>query len=465
MASLNTTRKSKLPPQGGIAPYGFEPSNTLRTHEGGAAATISPEQALRRAVCSCLLWENEFYESGQDVAARIVELAARVPPKILADLAVDARSHFNLRHVPLLLCAVLARTGAGSRLVGDTLAATIQRADELGEFLAIYAKVNGVAPSAVKKKLSAQIKRGLALAFGKFDAYALGKYATRTDAVVRGRDALFLAHPRPKDEEQAALWKRLADKEPIEVGGVDTWEVALSAGADKKETFERLLTDGKLGYLALLRNLRNMEQARVDPTLVHNAIIARRGARRVFPFRYVAAARAAPTMTDALDTALSEAISELPILPGRTAVLVDVSGSMAVRLSDRSDLTRMDAAAALAMLIHGDVRTFSFSNHIREISGERGLRGIEVIIGSQPHGSTELGMAVMTIDQMGFDRMIVITDEQSHTHVAEPNTPRAYLINVASAKNGVGYGERWTHLDGFSEQVIRWIHEFERLDG
>ncbi len=284
MASLNT-RKPALPPQGGSPPRLFEPSNTLRTHEGAPAARISPELALRRSVCSCLLWEDSFYESGQDIAARITELAGQVTPSVLADLAVDARSHFNLRHVPLLLCAVLARTGAGTRLVGDTLARTIQRADELSEFLAVYAKVNGVEPKALKKKLSAQVKKGLATAFGKFDHYQLAKYFSPSGEAgqpIKARDVMFLVHPKPRDAAQAELWKQLVAGK---VKSADTWEVGLSAGPaegvtkeqHKKDVFEGQLREGKLGYLALLRNLRNMTEAKVDTGLITDAIIARRG--------------------------------------------------------------------------------------------------------------------------------------------------------------------------------------------
>src|SRR5271166_779791 len=298
--------------------------SNLVTHEGAPAwGHMTPEQALRRSVLSCLLWEQEFYEDGQSIAGRIAEAAKTVSPRVLADLAYEARGKFNLRHVPLLLLALLAGRGVKDGLVGDAIAATIQRADELAEFLTIYAKVNGVAPGALKPKLSAQVKKGLAAAFTKFDAYQLAKY-DRAGAV-RLRDALFLCHAKPKDDEQGALWKQLIAGE---LTSPDTWEVALSGGADKKETFERLLREGNLGYLALLRNLRNMTQAGCDDALIREAILARKGAQRVLPFRYIAAARACPQMEPALDQALVASISAMPALRGKTAILVDVSGSM-----------------------------------------------------------------------------------------------------------------------------------------
>ena len=158
-----------------------------------------------------------------------------------------------------------------------------------------------------------------------------------------------------------------------------------SGGADKKETFERLLREHKLGYLALLRNLRNMVEAGVGDALIREAIIARRGgAERVLPFRYVAAARACPQMEPALDEALCEAIAGLRPLPGRPpAVLVDISGSMNDPLSAKSDLRRVDAAAALAAIIPGNVRMFSFSDQVVEVPPRRGMAGIDAI-GKEP---------------------------------------------------------------------------------
>lgn len=418
------------------------------THEGAPARRMTAEQALRRSVLSCLLWEREFYEDGQSIADRIEALAAQVPAEAVAALAIEARSQFNLRHVPLLLTLALAKRGGP--IVGETVERVIQRADELTELLAMYWR-NG------KRPVSKQLKVGLAKALRKFDAYQLAKY-DRANAV-RLRDVLFLTHAKPKDGEQAALWAKLAANE---LEAPDTWEVALSGGADKKETFERLIREGNLGYLALLRNLRNMADAGCDVDLVRDAIVARKGgAERVLPFRYIAAARAAPQFEPAIDQALSEAIAGLPPLPGKTVVLVDVSGSMDDRLSARSDLKRIDAAAALASIINGDVRVFTFSHQVVEVPARRGMAGVDAVIRSQPHGGTYLGQAMTAINaQVPYDRIIVITDEQSADRVPVPKG-LGYMINVASAKNGVGYGS-WVHIDGFSESVLRFIGEHER---
>lgn len=431
----------------------------LRTHEGAPARHITAIQALRRSVCSAFLWEKEFYENGKTIAQRVLDLSAEVKIEDLAALAVEARHDMNLRHMPLLLLSALARRGSGQPIVANTIASVITRADEMAELISIHAHVNGVSPDKVKKVLPAQMKKGIAQAFTKFDGYALAKYDR--PGAVRLKDVMFLTHPKPRDAAQAALWDALIKGE---MAIPDTWETALSGGADKKETFTRLLMEGKLGYLALLRNLRNMVDADVDETLIRDAIVARKGADRVLPFRFTAAARACPRMEGPLDEALTERVLTMPCFSGRTIIMVDVSGSMKAKLSDRSDMSRMDAAATLGSIIHGDRRVFTFSDNLIEVPARIGMAGVDTIIRSQRHSGTALGEAVARINKMPHDRLIVITDEQSRSPVPAPVAKNAYMINVASARHGVGYGT-WTHIDGFSENVLRFIHAHEEMAG
>ena len=331
------------------------------------------------------------------------------------------------------------------------IANTINRADELSELLSIYWKDG-------RKPIPAQMKKGLAKAFTKFNEYQLAKY--NRDADIKLRDVLFLTHAKPKDKEQAELWKRLVNKQ---LAAPDTWEVALSGGADKKETFERLLREKKLGYLALLRNLRNMVEAKVDSTLIASAILERRGAEKVLPFRFIAAARHAMQFEPMLDLAMQKTIEELPVLKGKTLVLVDVSGSMDSKLSEKSDMTMMDAAAALAVLIRSETKqVFTFSERVVEVPPRNGMGGIDAIIKSQPRGGTYLSNSLTALNkQVEYDRIIIITDEQTHDGITNkiPNS-KGYIINVGTCKNGVGYGQ-FTHINGFSENVIKFINEID----
>ena len=413
------------------------------THEGAPAKHITPEAQLRRSVMSCLLGENEFYEDGVAIADRIVEFAHKVPPKTLAAIAIEARHVHHLRHAPLLLIDVLSRTGKGDRLVADTVFEVISRADEMAELLAVLWR-NG------RKMIPAQMRNGLARAFCKFNEYELAKYDR--DNAIKLRDVLRMVRPKPKDAEQAALWKRALDRTLVTP---DTWEVALSGGADKKETFDRLLREGKLGYLALLRNLRNMVQAGCDLALVNESIRARRnGAQHVLPFRYIAAARAAPQLEPAIDHALCMAIGMAEPLPGKTIVLVDVSGSMDVNLSAqvRPNSGRCRRGAGV-----GDLRGSSGLHVLRagdRVPPRRGMAGVDVILRSQPHGSTQLGDAVRKANMLAHvDRLIVVSDEQTADLVPDPVAKRAYMVNVSSSRNGIGYGGAWVHIDGFSEGI------------
>lgn len=423
--------------------------STPKTHEGAPAKRIDAEAQLRRSVMACLLWEDQFYEDGESIAERIAGLVAEVAPEKVLTLAAEAREQMYLRHAPLWL--IVAALKAGHRKgVAETLAHVIQRADELAEFVALYWK-DGKAP------LAAQVKRGLAAAFPKFDAYQLAKY--NRDGAVKLRDVLFLCHATPKDAEQAATWKQLVDDT---LPAPDTWEVALSTGKDKAATWARLIAEGNLGGLAILRNLRNMQEAGVPDATIRKALTDG-NFKRVLPFRFVAAARYAPLFEPELEAAMLRASADLPKLTGKTILLLDVSGSMDERLSAKSDLTRMDAGAALAVLLREvcpEVEIITFSNQGVIVPARRGFALRDAVIQSQPHQGTYTQKAKELADTRGYDRLIIVTDEQSHEALTNPKG-RGYVVNVASFKNGIGYGA-WTHIDGWSENVVRYIAEAER---
>ncbi len=310
--------------------------------------------------------------------------------------------------------------------------------------------------------LSGQVKKGLAAAFPKFDEYQLAKYDR--GGPIKLRDVLFLCHAKPRDDAQAGVWKKLIWGR---LAVPDTWEVALSAtgaanGASKRAAWTRLLAENKLGALALLRNLRNLREAGVDEALVLTALDAI-NTQRVLPFRFLAAARHAPQWESTLEAAMLKCVAGQAKLAGKTVVLVDVSGSMIAPLSRRSEMLRTDAAYGLAVLLReiGErVEVFSFSDQLVEVPARRGFALRDAIDISQRHNGTYLGKAVEQLNQKErYDRLIVISDEQAHDTVPNPKG-KGYVINVASYKNGVGYG-KWTHIDGWSESVIEYIRALE----
>ncbi|MBR0927215.1 TROVE domain-containing protein [Bradyrhizobium diazoefficiens] len=422
------------------------------TREGARAIRFTPEMELKRALMNCLLWEDQFYEDGVAIADRIKTLVPKVAPARLAQLAIEAREVMKLRHAPLLVIREMARSEKHRALVADTLAQVIQRPDEMTELLAIYwADALGPMQQRKRQPVSAQVKKGLARALTKFDAYQLAKWDR--DGAVRIRDVLFLVHAKPKDAEQARVWKQLVDGE---LASPDTWEVSLSAGKSKRETFERLIDERKLGGLALLRNLRLMQTAQVPRETIAGAIEAMR-TDRILPYRFITAARYAPDFEPELEAAMLKSVKDHVRLPGRTRLLIDVSGSMFATLSAQSEMTRAEAACGLAILareICDEVEIFTFSNDVVKVPPRRGFALRDAIINSQSHGGTYLGKAVTEIDRKG-DRLIVFTDEQSHDQVPEPKA-RGTIVNVASYQHGVGHGA-WTRVNGFSEAVVAWI--------
>ena len=427
------------------------------TREGAPAKAFAPADELKRTLMNCLLWEDQFYEDGVSIADRIKQLVPRVEPERVAALAITAREDMKLRHAPLLVLREMARHATHRGLVADTLVRVIQRPDEMTELLAIYwADALGPMQQRKRQPISAQIKKGLARAVTKFDAYQLAKYDR--DGAVRIRDVLFLVHAKPKDAEQEKVWKQLVEGE---LSAPDTWEVSLSTGGEKRDTFERLIAEKKLGGLALLRNLRLMQKAEVPRETIAGAIEAMR-VDRILPYRFITAARYAPDFEPELKSAMLKSIKDHARLKGRTRLLIDVSGSMDTALSRQSEMTRLEAACGLAILareICEKVEIFTFSNDVAKIPPRRGFALRDAIVASQPHAGTYLGKAVKQVDLRG-DRLIVFTDEQSHDKVESP-LGLAYMINVASNQHGVGNGP-WRRVDGFSEAVIAWIAASEQ---
>jgi len=319
---------------------------------------------------------------------------------------------------------------------------------------------------------------------------------------------MFLTHPKPKDAEQAdrlaravapvarrgyrrgavqrhateqgLLWRHVAERTLRSHG---TWERDLSDGKNPKEAFEALLREGKLGYLALLRNLRNMVDAGVDGALVRAAILARRGAGDVLPFRFLTAAKAAPRYEAELDAAMLAVLADVPKLPGKTVVVVDVSGSMYHdSVSEKSELTRAHAACVLAATLrevceHPVIYATAGSDFAREhatqlVPARRGMALVDFIhglCGPLGGGGIFLTQVMQFLHEQegGADRVIVITDEQDceNDDARSPNKAPTlgrhnYVLNVGTYKRGIAY-ERWTHVSGFSEHVVRFIAALE----
>jgi hypothetical protein len=427
-----------------------------RTHEGAIAARLNKSQKLRRLVMASMLWEDQFYIDGVSHAEYVKQALLEASPEEVAEVAIEAREKMKLRHMPLFLVRELARhpDKKARLLVAETLTRVIQRPDELAEFLAIYWKEK-------KQPLSAQVKKGLASAFNKFNEYELAKWQ-KSDAAIKLRDVLFLTHARPENGQEE-LFKKIVDQTLVTP---DTWEVALSAGGEKKDTWVRLLSENKLGALALLRNLRNMQGTGVPDSLIKEALDKMK-VERVLPFRFISAAKYAPSLEPQLEDAMFRCLADAPKLKGKTILCVDTSGSMQTAVSGKSEISRQEAATALAILLREiceDCQVIAFGSSAGFVRPRRGFAlKDEIGNGKFGHG-TNTGAAVMLAASKGYDRIIVLTDEQSATTVGNPLVgTKGYMLNVAAYKNGVG-GGGWNRIDGWSEAVVDYIQEVERQE-
>lgn len=433
------------------------PRPIRKTAEGGPSVELPPLAKLKRLTMACMLWEKTFYVDGVDVVQRIAEVAAMLKPQQICDVASDCHKKGLLRHIPLyLIVQALKKQAQCKKLIQEVC----NRPDQMTELLALYWKDG-------KKPLPAQLKKGLAAAFNRFDEYQLAKY--NRDNPIKLRDILFLCHAKPKNDAQADLWKRLISntmKTP------ETWETKLSAGNDKKETFAELLEKGKMGKLAIIRNLRNMHDSGVSKLLVKENLM--KSDRPILPFQFLAAARECPQWEDIVDEAMLKSLETRVKIPGSTIILVDVSGSMMNPISSKSTMSCHDAAAGVAILLReicDSCEVWTFSNAFVQVAPRRGMALRDAIRTSQPCSGTFLSPVLNYLkgrvmpDGSKIDRLVVITDEQIADAIPDmTNVNHCYINNIASNEYGIKTFRNWLGVTGFSEYIIDFITGTEELE-
>ena len=420
------------------------------TYEGGKARKISAAEQLRRVVCASMLFEDSFYESGEDAAKRIQELSKEVSASDVQDIIRQAKFNGKLRHTPLYLAA-----NAWDKVDRQLLAEIFTRPDDITDYLALYWKDG-------KKPLKRRMRGAIKDALNKFDAYQLAKYkGSKTDAV-KLIDLFNLVHPRPSSPEQSILFNSVVNQS---LEAPDTWEVALSAGADKKETFTRLMKEKKLGGMAFFKNLRNMLEAGVpEKDILY--YMSELKTDRLMPMNLFAAASImeehSVRIAGAIEQKLLDMVKTLPRLKGKTAIVLDTSGSMFGAMVGKSKFERIHYAVALATIIQGmcdDTQLIFFNTKGYNIKGKTGLAMAKEAAKHQ--GGTDHAAGLSLVDK-DVDRVIMLTDEQSSSN-DRFNFKNAYMINLAGYQNSIAY-KPWVSISGFSEKVLDFISEYERLN-
>ncbi|MGW3016295.1 TROVE domain-containing protein [Streptomyces longwoodensis] len=507
------TRTARAQPTSRVTSTG----RVLRTYEGGRGRERDARSELFLLAVSNLVTQQSFYESGgdrDDRYARLVRELAVTDPAWTVGLLGWLRGEGNLRTAAVVGAAeyVKARLDAGvtegpsNRRVVDSV---LQRPDEPGELLAYWTATYGRAvPKPVKRGVADAVRRlygGKALLKydtvtrgyrfgdvlnlvhaapdpakpwqGELFRYALDRRHHPDTAVPPASDPVLTAHRAlmalPVEERRAVVTAPDA-AERLAAAGM-TWEALAGwlRGPMDRAAWEAVIPS--MGAMALVRNLRNFDEAGVG-----DDVAARVAARisapeqvarsRQFPFRYLAAYRHAPSLRWAypLEQALGHALANVPALPGRTLVLVDRSGSMFFsRLSDRSELTRADAAAvfgtALALrAADADLVEFgTSSNPVRFRKGESVLKVLERF-GNL--GGTDTTGAVRR-HYRRHDRVLIVTDEQyAHSPHGEPTEQvpadvPVYTWNLAGYRPGhgpSGRGNRHT-FGGLSDAAFRMV--------
>ncbi len=242
-------------------------NSRTKNHEGAEAYQFSTKWELY-ALVMCTTLQNKFYEQDTAQLKRLKALILAVgkeDPQFVGKLTVYAREQMYLRTVPLVLTGELAHIHNGDSLIRKVLNRVIQRPDEITELLAYYQTTNQRTGTKRLGKLSKQLQKGIADAFNRFDEYQFAKYNRATE--IKLRDALFLTHPKAKDETQQKIFDKIAADT---LATPTTWEVTLSqAGlhsfepaAEKAQAMrpsgDARVAGGKMGYMAMLRNLRNL---------------------------------------------------------------------------------------------------------------------------------------------------------------------------------------------------------------
>lgn len=436
----------------------FNQNNTIKTvnSEGHAAYDMDNKSKLVTQVLTSFFNESKFYgDNSADMQKTIVNVIKQ-DPEFVSKLAVFARRVFNMRSVSHVLTAYLAHENEGKSYVRDTVKGVALRGDDLTEIMAFYLVTFG-------KPIPNALKKGVNDVIVNFDEYTLAKYKGSGKAV-KMRDLLCLCRPTPKNDEQAAIFKRCLEntlETPL------TWETELSTNGNNAETWEKLINSGKVGYMALLRNLSNIIKANPanidkvyaklqDPEAVNRS--------KQLPFRYLSAYKtiqpiASKKAFDMLENAVDAAVNNLSYLPGKTIIAVDVSSSMNHPISTKSDVCCCEIAMMLGIIanrICEDSEFYTFDYDIRKypISTRSGI--IETALNTYSCGggtNMSLIFSEMINKRIKADRIIILSDNMCNAGMTFWN--RTTVQSLAGKYRKQSNNDLWVHaidLQGYGTQ-------------
>lgn len=382
---------------------------------GGEAYKQSPELELVSILLTSFA-NDTFYKKANDTFETLKALIVKCDKKFVAQAAIYARTHFGMRSITHVAASELAKHISGEKWAKDFYTAVVYRPDDMMEILSYHAANNGKVPNSIKK--------GFAKAFDKFDKYALAKYRGEGKGY-KLIDVVNLVHPVPVEKNKEAINALVKG----ELKSFDTWETELSKTGQiatneeekadlKKEVWVKLIREKKLGYFALLRNLRNIiEQA---PEMIKEALeqLVNEAAIKkslVLPFRFLTAFEEIQKLTDgkivrdvliALNKAVDIAVSNVPVFDGETLVVLDVSGSMAGKPAQIGSLF----ASVLIKSNNADFITFSDNSQYRNVNPMDSTITIANSIRFASGGTNF--RSIFQVANKKYDRVFILSDMQ-----------------------------------------------------
>lgn len=450
-----------------------------------AAAAQTNIQYLRRAVLANLLWENIAYMDGQSITDEIKRLIPLCDPKDVANLTIEARTMQKLRHTPLFLAVEMCKHDATRPYVKDVLPQIITRADMLTDFMALY-WMDGKCP------ICNAAKKGLAKAFHNFKEYHFAKYDRDTE--IKLRDVMFMVRPKPENQLETVLYRKIADR-TLETP--ETWEVLLSNAhtpAEKAAVWEKLINEGKIGGKAMLMNIRNMQSAGVPRPTIVKGLNELKGAM-LLPLDFLKAMRESNGLDREIEDAMLKTYENMPKLPGKTLFIVDVSGSMGSITSSGSSFSRLDQAAAMAMLAANQCEDFELvctagsdsalkeeQEYIKYPSkGFQMFKDIDAMYHKLGGGGIFTYQCLEKLrSKLGdkihdYARVIIFSDSQdidvsnwrskNHDKKPRPFGKYNYICDVSCHTRGINYKGVWTaEISGWSEHFLTYIAAFEGIE-
>lgn len=458
------------------------------SYEGNVQKTKSPEQQLYEIVSMTLLGRDKFYESSDDQVIKLKTLVDTLVKRgkidFVANLAVHTRTNLNVRSMPIVLLVTLAERLRYRNMtyqhLRKAIANTIQRVDEITDMYAYALQVFGD-----KKAVPLAIKKGVADSFNKFDEYQFGKYKGKGKQL-SVKDVLRIVHPKCKDEAQGFLFEKIV-KESLDIPY--TWETELSKndGRSKKEVWEELIESKKVGYMGILRNLRNILDAGVSNNHINTVCdyisnpIAVANSKQ-FPYRFLSAMTAIAGHANnkvirAISRAADLSLSNVPDLGDNVWVIVDCSSSMTMNWGQTSkEPIRPFAKAALfaAAIAKGnaDADNFKltmFSDTAKHVGINPDSPVIDIVqkMHSEVYGGgTNLNEALDLKDTLGFEpkTIVIFSDMQvsrlcpeSKTFLNKPNMVKLAVNLDAYGTTPTHENNQWLQVSGYSDSIFNYI--------